>query len=92
VSLLADAVGWAGAGCLLLAYGWVSAGRLVVGLRFQLLNLAGAVGLAVNGAVHRAWPSTALNVVWLGVGVVALRRARAKPRDAVAGSGGRTVH
>jgi hypothetical protein len=75
-TLLADATGWAGAACLLLAYAGLSGGRLAVGVRYHLLNLAGAGGLAVNGAVHHAWPSTALNLVWLGIGITALHRTK----------------
>jgi len=71
--LLSDVVGWIGAGCLLAAYALVSARRIGAGLTFQILNLVGSVGLAVNGMAHEAWPSTALNVVWLGVALVALR-------------------
>jgi hypothetical protein len=77
VILLADVIGWVGAACLLLAYAWLSSGRLTAGIRYHLLNLAGAGGLALNGAVHQAWPSTALNVIWLGIGVAALRAAGA---------------
>lgn len=73
-TLLADAIGWAGAACLLLGYVQLSSGRLAVGVRYHLLNLAGAGGLALNGAFHRAWPSTVLNLVWLGIGLTALRR------------------
>jgi DNA-binding PadR family transcriptional regulator len=72
VTLLVDAVGWAAAGCLLVGYALLSSGRLGPGPRYHLLNLAGAVGLAANGAYHRAWPSTAVNVVWLGIGLTAL--------------------
>jgi hypothetical protein len=71
--LLSDVVGWIGAGCLLGAYALLSAGRINAGLTYQLLNLAGSVGLAINGVTHGAWPSTALNVVWLAVALVALR-------------------
>lgn len=74
--LLADAIGWAGAACLLLAYARLSSGRLAMGVRYHLLNLAGAGGLAVNGAFHQAWPSTAVNLIWLGIGLTALRRAK----------------
>jgi hypothetical protein len=81
--LLADIIGWAGAGCLLLAYARLSSGRLTMGVRYHLLNLAGAGGLAANGAFHQAWPSTALNVIWLGIGLTALHRA--KGATAVAG-------
>jgi hypothetical protein len=76
VTLLADAIGWAGAACLLLAYARLSSRRLAVGVRYHLLNLAGAGGLAVNGAFHHAWPSTALNLVWLGIGLTALHRTK----------------
>jgi hypothetical protein len=70
-------VGWAGAASLLLAYGLTSAGRLPPeGARFQLLNLGGALALTVNSAYHGAWPSAALNVVWIIIGAAALVRAR----------------
>ena len=79
---LVDAVGWAGAGCLLLAYALLSGGRLTVDVPYHLLNLAGAAGLAVNGAAHGAWPSAALNVVWFGIGALALRRRPVRSADA----------
>lgn len=75
-TLLTEVAGWGGAGCLLLAYALLSAGRLAAGVTFQLLNLAGAAGLLLNGAVHGAWPSAALNLVWLTVGAVAFGKAR----------------
>ncbi len=78
--VLIDVAGWLGAASLLAAYALVSSGRLAGrGLGFQLLNLAGAVGLLVNGVYHGAWPSAALNAVWLVVGVVALVRLRPGP-------------
>ncbi len=72
--LLIDTAGWAGAAALLLAYGLVSYGRLNGrSIRFQLLNLFGAVGLLANGIWHGAWPSAALNAVWLVIGVTAIK-------------------
>lgn len=79
MGLLTEVAGWGGAGCLLLAYGLLSSGRLTAGVRFQLLNLAGSGGLLLNGAAHGAWPSAALNLVWLAVGAVALGRTRRRP-------------
>ena len=91
--LLADAIGWAGAACLLLAYARLSSGRLTVGVGYHLLNLAGAGGLAVNGAFHHAWPSTALNLVWLGIGLTALHRAkRVKGQTSTSHSAAATDH
>jgi hypothetical protein len=75
--LLVDIAGWAGAVALLLAYALVSLGHASgAGLRFQVLNLAGAVGLLVNGVYHGAWPSAGVNTVWLVIGVVAFLRHR----------------
>jgi hypothetical protein len=74
--LVVDVVGWLGAACLLLAYGLLAARRLRADWRYHGLNLAGALGLALNGAVHGAWPSVGLNVVWLFIGALALRHSR----------------
>jgi hypothetical protein len=77
--LLVDLAGWAGAAALLLAYGMVSSGRLSGrSPAFQLLNLAGAVGLMANGVWHGAWPSAALNAVWLVIGAHALNGLRSR--------------
>ncbi|WP_033343722.1 CBU_0592 family membrane protein [Catenuloplanes japonicus] len=74
-------LGWAGAGVLLLAYALVSTKRLAGdGWRFQLLNLAGGLALAVNSAWSGAWPSAVLNVVWVGIGAVAIARLAAARR------------
>ena len=75
--LVVDVVGWIGAVALLTAYALVSSGRVGGrGPAFQALNLVGAVGLLVNGVWHGAWPSAALNTVWLVVGLAALTRLR----------------
>ena len=36
------------------------------------MNVAGAAGFVINGYWHGAMPSTALNVVWMAIGIVAL--------------------
>lgn len=74
-----DILGWAGAALLLVAYGMVAGGRLGgESAVFHGLNLAGGAALAANSAFHGAWPSAALNIVWLGIGAWALTRARAR--------------
>lgn len=85
MDVLTEVAGWGGAGCLLLAYALLSAGRIAAGVTFQLLNLAGSAGLLLNGAAHGAWPSAALNLVWVAIGVVALRRTPPRERPAVPG-------
>jgi hypothetical protein len=73
VEIAVEAVGWAGALLILLAYVLVTLGRLTgQSLAFQWMNLLGAAGFIVNGWWHRALPSTALNVVWMLIAAVAL--------------------
>lgn len=81
MDLLIAAVGWLGAGLLLLAYGLVSAGRLrTEKASFQVLNLVGAVALVANSGYHGAWPSVVLNLAWIGIGLAAMtRRTLQKP-------------
>jgi len=75
VSVWIEACGWSGALLILGAYGLVSAGKIDArAALYQWINIAGAAGLVVNSGWNGALPSTALNVVWLGIGVVALLR------------------
>ena len=77
MSFVVTVLGWAGAASLLVAYGLTSTGKLPPeGARFQSLNLAGAFALTVNSGYHGAWPSAALNLVWIIIGLTALVRAR----------------
>lgn len=82
-----NVVGWAGMGLLISAYALVTAGRLLgTSLVFQLMNLAGGALLMVNSAYYGAWPSAALNLVWVVIGTVGLARAGVRrgrvPEDA----------
>ena len=73
--LTADIIGWIGAVSLLLAYGMISAGKFKAeDLNYQGLNVVGSLGLIVNSTWYGAFPSAALNVVWIGIGLFALRR------------------
>lgn len=76
-------IGWAGAAGLLAAYALVSAKRIAGdGVVFQALNIAGGAALALNSAVNGAWPSAALNVVWVAIGAVTIfRLARRRSRQ-----------
>jgi hypothetical protein len=74
---LIEAVGWIGAIMILAAYGLLSSGRLDGrSTLYQLLNLVGSVGVVINSGWNHAIPSAVLNVVWMGIGVVALIRNR----------------
>ena len=73
--LAVEAVGWIGAALILLGYLMVTTGKLTgQSAAFQWMNVAGAAGFIVNGWWHGALPSTARNVIWMGIGIVALWR------------------
>jgi hypothetical protein len=68
VHLAIEASGWLGAALVVLAYGLTTLGRIAAGSRTSsTLNLTGGLGLMINAAANGAWPSAALNLVWLGI-------------------------
>jgi hypothetical protein len=75
LDLFMEIVGWIGALLILAGYGLLSAGKLDArSPAYQWLNVIGAVGFILNSGWNGAWPSAALNVVWVGIGLVALVR------------------
>jgi hypothetical protein len=68
-------VGWIAAVLILGAYGLLSFGKILPGSwLYQAMNILGSAGFVFNCAYNNAWPSVALNVVWIGIGCYALRR------------------
>ncbi len=89
--IVIEVIGWAGAVAVLVAYAIViRSPDAVTGHRYLLLNLGGSAGLAVSGAVHAAWPSAVLNLLWLGLALHGFRTSRAA-RGATGGSGSAAV-
>jgi hypothetical protein len=75
VEIAVEIVGWIGAALILLAYLFLSAGRLTgQSVVYQGMNIVGAAGFVINGWWHRAIPSAALNVLWLLIGAFATWR------------------
>lgn len=72
---LVDLSGWVAALLILGGYGLLSFGKIQANSRiYQFMNILGALGFIINCAWNGAWPSVALNVVWVVIGVYALRR------------------
>ena len=72
VQLAVEFAGWAGALLILLAYLFLSMGRLTgQSLTYQVMNIVGAAGFVINGWWHGALPSASLNVLWLLIGAIA---------------------
>ncbi|WP_420140819.1 CBU_0592 family membrane protein [Sphingomonas sp.] len=74
-ALLIELAGWAGSIAVLLAYALLSTGRLRArSWAYQLMNVFGALGMAINGWAHMALPSVFNNVIWITIGLFALAR------------------
>jgi hypothetical protein len=68
-----DAMGWIGAAVLLLAYAMVSLKKLAGDSTvYQMLNIAGSILLAANTFVYRAYPSSFVNIIWIGIAIFSI--------------------
>jgi hypothetical protein len=72
-----EVIGWIGAALILGSYALISAGKVrAESLTYQLMNVLGAAGFVVNSGWNGALPSAAMNVIWIGIGLYALRQRR----------------
>ena len=77
LKILIEIVGWTGSVEVILAYALVSANKIKGDSpAYQWLNLTGGIFLIVHTIVHRAYPSTFINLVWVGIALVALWNIR----------------
>ncbi len=75
LDILMEVAGWIGAILILVAYAMLTAGKLnAKSPAYQAMNVVGAAGFIANSSWNGAWPSAILNVIWVGIGVVALAR------------------
>ena len=73
IELSVEVAGVVGGLLILAAYGLLTAGKLTAkNPAYQWMNVVGAAGFVVNSGWHSAWPSAVLNVIWIGIGAVAL--------------------
>lgn len=69
-----ELAGWTAALLILGGYALLSFGKIQARSPiYQWMNILGAVGFVINCSWKGAWPSVALNVVWFGIAVYALR-------------------
>jgi hypothetical protein len=75
VDVVIEIIGWAAAVLILAAYALLTAGKFDAQSRaYQWMNVAGALGFIANSGWNGAIPSAALNVIWAGIGLMALWR------------------
>jgi hypothetical protein len=76
---LIAAIGWAGALSVLVAYLLLLRRSTSADSHLYLsLNFLGSACLAVSTSAAHAWPSAAVNLIWLAIGFAPLVRALAK--------------
>ncbi len=75
-----DAIGWAGAAALLVAYAMVSSRKLEGdSTAYQFLNIVGSLFLAVNTISYGAYPSSFVNMIWIGIAVFSIATRKRSP-------------
>ena len=68
-----DAVGWLGAGSLLVAYAMISSRKMEAdSTSYQVLNIVGSILLVANTMFYRAYPSSFVNLIWAGIAVFSM--------------------
>jgi hypothetical protein len=78
-TLNVNIIGWLGSAAVILAYVLISMNRLKGdSIAYQMLNLIGGAFLAINTLYLGAYPSTFVNLIWIGIALIALTRARRK--------------
>ncbi|HEX2697220.1 MAG TPA: hypothetical protein VHM28_05885 [Anaerolineales bacterium] len=74
--LVVDILGWVGTICDLFAYYLVSTKRLRGDApTYQLINLLGGSLLTVNAIFYHSASAIAVNIAWIGISILTLRRA-----------------
>ncbi len=75
--LIFDGLGWIGAVSVLVPYALVSTGRLPgTATLFRALNIAGGILLMLNAWYHTAYPSVAVNALWIAIGLYSMMRGK----------------
>lgn len=82
MQLLADIIGWIGMIALTTAYLLISRNKISAQTYlYQGLNLLGSICLIINSTYYKAYPSTALNIIWVGIGIFSLYKIAKLSKD-----------
>ncbi len=70
-----EVVGWAAAVMMLTAYVLLNNGRVTSKSKiYQWLNVLSGAGFVINSGWNGAYPSAAINVVWMGIALYGLSK------------------
>lgn len=75
--LIINILGWIGSFLLIAAY-FMNSRNLITAQSFsyQLMNVLGSIFLAVNTIYYGAYPSSAVNIIWIFIGLHYLNKTR----------------
>lgn len=77
-----DYVGWLGGLLVVIAYFMISSGKITSkSVLFQTLNIVGSVFLIINTYAKGAYPSTVVNIIWVGIALYGFYRIWADRKD-----------
>jgi len=80
-----DIIGWAGGLLVVIAYFMISSGKTTAkSTSFQTLNIVGSIFLIINTYAKGAYPSTVVNIIWVGIALYGFYRIwndRRKPTN-----------
>lgn len=76
-NIIIDIVGWIGSILLIVAYWSVSKKRLEPdSSSYHSLNIIGSILLIINTCYYGAFPSAAVNIIWVFIGVFYITKNR----------------
>lgn len=74
-----DVVGWIGGLEVIVAYFMINQNRVdSSSTMYQVLNLTGAALLIVNTMYYKAYPSSLINLIWVGIAIYGLIKRKSK--------------
>jgi len=71
IELLINILGWLGSALLIIAYYRNSKNLLSAQSQmYQGLNIVGSIFLIINTVYYGAYPSSAVNIIWVVIGII----------------------
>ena len=76
-NLIVDIIGWVGSLALIFAYWSVSKKRISPqSFIYHSLNIVGSLLLIVNTWYYGAFPSAAVNIIWVIIGLIYINKSK----------------
>ena len=83
LKIIIELIGWASAAMMLSAYLLLNAHKVSAKSKaYQWLNVISGAGLIINSGWNGAYPSVAINVIWMFIGIFGVLRVADKGANA----------